>query len=93
MINESFGIENLAEELMISRSKLHRKIKSLSGITTSEFVNLVRIKKAVELITKENYMFSEVAYQVGFSSQSYFNRCFKKVYNVTPKEYFAKNNK
>jgi signal transduction histidine kinase/ligand-binding sensor domain-containing protein/DNA-binding response OmpR family regulator len=93
MMNESFGIENLAEELMISRSKLHRKIKSLSGITTSEFVNLVRIKKAVELITKENYMFSEVAYQVGFSSQSYFNRCFKKVYNVTPKEYFAKNNK
>lgn len=91
--DESFSMDKLAEELMISRSKLHRKIKSLSGITTSEFVNLVRIKKAVELITQENYLFSEVAFQVGFSSQSYFNRCFKKVYNVTPKEYFAKETK
>nr|WP_319509536.1 two-component regulator propeller domain-containing protein [uncultured Draconibacterium sp.] len=89
LTEESFSMEALAEELMISRSKLHRKIKSLSGITTSEFVNLVRIKKAVELITTENYRFNEVAYLVGFSSQSYFNRCFKKVYNVTPKEYFS----
>lgn len=87
---ENFSIEVLADELMISRSKLHRKIKSLSGLTTTDFVNLVRIKKAVELITKEDYRFNEVAFQVGFSSQSYFNRCFKKVYKVTPKAYFDK---
>ena len=47
-----------------------------------------RIKKAVELIKKENYLFNEVAYQVGFNSQSYFTKCFKKVYKSTPKEYF-----
>jgi len=87
---ENFSIEVLADELMISRSKLHRKIKSLSGLTTTDFVNLVRIKKAVELITKKDYRFNEVAFQVGFSSQSYFNRCFKKVYKVTPKAYFDK---
>jgi YesN/AraC family two-component response regulator len=89
--SETFGMEILAKELMISRSQLHRKIKSLSGVTTSDFVNLVRIKKAVELINKENYLFNEVAYHVGFSSQSYFNKCFKKVYNATPKEYFEKH--
>ncbi|WP_372775097.1 two-component regulator propeller domain-containing protein [Mangrovibacterium sp.] len=87
---EDFNMDSLAEELVISRSNLHRKIKALSGVTTSEFVNLVRIKKAVELVTANNYRFNEVAYQVGFSSQSYFNRCFKKVYNMTPKEYFEK---
>lgn len=86
--NENFKLEKLAEELMLSRSQLHRKIKSLSGVTTSDFVNLVRIKKAVELIKKENYLFNEVAFKVGFSSQSYFTKCFKKVYHVTPKEYF-----
>jgi len=91
--DENFGMEMLADELKISRSQLHRKIRSLSGATTSDFVNLVRIKKAVELITKENYRFNEVAFQVGFSSQSYFNRCFKKVYDVSPKEYFSETQK
>jgi AraC-like DNA-binding protein len=74
---------------MISRSKLHRKIKSLSGVTTSDFVNLVRLKKAIALITEKDYRLNEVAFLVGFSSQSYFNRCFKKVYGVSPKEYFS----
>ena len=91
--DENFGMEMLAEELMISRSQLHRKIKALSGETTSDFVNLIRIKKAVELIKKENYLFNEVAFHVGFSSQSYFTKCFKKVYNSTPKDYFAKPEK
>lgn len=93
LLNENFDMEHLAEELMISRSQLHRKIKSISGTTTSEFVNLVRIKKAVELIENGNYLFNEVAYQVGFSNQSYFNKCFKKVYNVTPREYFSEVSK
>ena len=57
-------------------------------MSTSEFVNLVRIEQAVKLVKEENFSFSEVAYKVGFSSQSYFTRCFKKVYEVSPKEYF-----
>lgn len=87
--NENFSMDTLAHELMISRSQLHRKIKSISGKTTSEFVNLVRLKKAVELIETGNYLFNEVAFQVGFSNQSYFNKCFKKVYGAAPKEYFS----
>jgi len=80
---------------MISRSNLQRKIKSHSGLTTTDFVNLIRIKYAVKLIIEENCCFSEETYKVGFSSQSYFTRCLKIVYNVSPKEYFKnlKNNK
>ncbi|HKJ78892.1 MAG TPA: response regulator, partial [Prolixibacteraceae bacterium] len=89
IMSDNFSMESLAEELMLSRSQLHRKIKSISGSTTSEFVNLVRIKKAVELIENNNYRFNEVAYRVGFSNQPYFNKCFKKVYGVSPKEYFS----
>jgi len=88
LTNENFSLEKLTEELLISRSNLHRKIKSLSGLNTTDFVNLIRIKYAVKLILEENCRFSEVTYKVGFSSQSYFTRCFKKVYNVSPKEYF-----
>ncbi|QCX00979.1 response regulator [Aggregatimonas sangjinii] len=86
--DEDFSLEKLAEELMISRSNLHRKIKSLSGLSTTGFINLIRIECAVKLVREKNYRFNEVAYRVGFSSQSYFTRCFKKVYKVTPQEYF-----
>ncbi|WP_372772061.1 two-component regulator propeller domain-containing protein [Mangrovibacterium sp.] len=85
--DENFDVETLASELMISRSQLHRKIKSLSGTTTTDFVNLIRIKKAVEFIENENQQYNEVAFRVGFNSPSYFNKCFKKVYGITPKEY------
>ncbi|WP_066630604.1 hybrid sensor histidine kinase/response regulator transcription factor [Labilibacter marinus] len=88
---ENFGIEMLTEELMISRSQLHRKIKSLSGLSTSDFVNLVRVKLAIELVKTSNCTFNEVAFKVGFSSQSYFTKCFKKAYNTTPKAYFYKH--
>lgn len=88
---ENFTMEKLAENLMISRSQLHRKIKLISGVTTTEYVNWVRVTKAVELITTEKCYFNEIAFRVGYSSQSYFTKCFKKVYNVTPKEYFSSN--
>jgi len=86
--DEHFSLDMLVKELMISKSNLHRKIKSLSGLSTSEFVNLVRIKYAVKIIKEENCRFNEVAFRLGFNTQSYFTRCFKKVYNVSPQEYF-----
>ncbi len=53
---------------------------------------MIKVKLAVELIEESNYSFSEVAFKLGFSSKSYFTRCFKKVYNSTPKAYFEKDN-
>lgn len=89
LMTENFGMDKLAEEMMMSRSQLYRKIKALSGYTTSDFVNLIRIRRAVELIQSGNYRLNEVAFLVGYNSQSYFTKCFKKIYKVTPKEYFA----
>ena len=86
--NEKYGIDPLADELRISRSQLHRKIKALSGMSTSEFVNLVRIQKAEHLISNGKHTLSDVAHLVGFSNHSYFSQCFKKVYGVSPKDYF-----
>ncbi len=93
MMEENFGIDVLIKELMISRSQLHRKIKTLSGMTTSEYINMVKMQKAVEYIKSSEYTFNEIAFKLGFSSQSYFTRCFKKVYKITPKEYFEKGMK
>ncbi len=90
ILDENFSMDFLADELMVSRSHLYRKIKSLSGLTSSDFVNMIRVKKAVELLVKKQYRFNEVAFQVGFNSQPYFNKCFKKVYGTTPKKYLER---
>lgn len=89
--DETFSIDELCESLNISRASLHRKIKSLTKMTTSEFLKVYRLRKAVLLLQQKNITISEAAYKTGFGSPSYFTRCFKEVYSVTPTEYLQKN--
>ncbi|MEE1899784.1 ATP-binding protein [Flavobacterium rakeshii] len=88
--DETFSMEDLASSLNMSRTSLHRKIKSLTNMSTGEIVKVYRLKKAV-LLLHENYNISEVAYKTGFGSPSYFTKCFKEVYSLTPTEYLQKN--
>lgn len=85
--NEEFTVEELSSEIGLSRSQLHRKLINLTNRSTSEYIRLYRIKKASELLSTNQYQVDEIAYRVGFNSPSYFSTCFKKVYNVPPKEY------
>lgn len=82
-----FGVEKLAELVFMSRSSLHRKIKALTDITPTDFIKVIRLKKAAELIHEKNYRANEVCYLVGINSPSYFNKLFQKQFNMTPKEY------
>ena len=72
--------------MFLSRSKLYRKIKALTGETANEFIRKVRFKKAKQIIQNSNYTISEVCYKVGFSSPSYFTKCFKDHFGVLPTE-------
>jgi signal transduction histidine kinase/ligand-binding sensor domain-containing protein/CheY-like chemotaxis protein len=90
MIESEFNGDALAYELGISRMGLHRKIKALTGQTTGEFIRNIRLKKACELLSAHGKNISEVCYEVGFNSPSYFTTCFTEVYKMTPSEY-AKN--
>jgi YesN/AraC family two-component response regulator len=85
----NFGVEMLAETLFMSRSSLHRKVKALSGLTTTDYIRLIRLKKAAELIQEGEYRIGEVCYLVGINSSSYFIKLFQKQFGMTPKE-FAK---
>lgn len=87
MIDSEFSGNNLAKELNISRMGLHRKIKALTGQTTGEFIRNLRLKKAHDLLTVEGKNVSEVCYEVGFSSPSYFSTCFNVLYKMSPSEY------
>lgn len=90
MIESEFNGDALAYELGISRMGLHRKIKALSGQSTGEFIRNIRLKKACELLVIQGKNISEVCYDVGFNSPSYFTTCFTEVYKMTPKEYVKK---
>lgn len=84
--NDNFGVEELSAVLLISRTSLHRKIKSITGMSTSEMLRAYRLSKALPLL-KENFTVAEVAYKTGFASPSYFTRSFKEVYGITPSDF------
>ncbi len=85
--NSEFSADNFAAEIGISRMQLHRKLKSLLGVTATEFLRNERLKTAAKLLKEGNGNISEIAYSVGFNDVSYFSKCFKEVYNCTPTEY------
>ena len=76
--NELFGVTELARELGMSRSNLHRKIKSSSGSSVSRFIRQVRLERALEMLQEPDTGVAEVAYKVGFGSPNYFSKCFLK---------------
>ena len=84
--DNNLNVENLADELLLSRSKLYRKIKALTGLTANEFIRNVRLEKSKEILENSEFSISEICYKVGFSSPSYFTKCFKIQYGVLPKE-------
>lgn len=84
--NDKFGVSELAEEVGMSRSNLLRKIKKLTNQSVSQFVREVRLQKALTLIKQNTCTVSEVSYQVGFSSVSYFIKCFREFYGYSPGE-------
>ena len=81
--------ENLASHLLMSPGHTWRKIKSLTGQSTNEFIRTIRLKKAIKLMDENNLNVSEIAYQVGFTSPAYFTKCFKKHYGKSPSAYIS----
>jgi len=73
----------------MSRMQLHRKLKALTGHSVGEFVRIQRLVRASDMLAKTDSNISEVCYQTGFTSLSYFAKCFKKQFGTTPKDYAA----
>lgn len=91
MDDEEFSVEGLAKEVGMSRGQLHRKLKALTNQSTSEFIRNFRLQRAAELIKQNAGNIAEIAYEVGFSSQAYFTRCFQEQFNCSPTEYRKRN--
>lgn len=85
--DETFDIKALCRSLYISRMQLHRKIKALTGKSTSHYVRSLRLRKAKTLLLSTDKTITEIAYEVGFNSQSYFSSSFLEEYGQSPQEY------
>ncbi len=87
MSDSDFNVEKLCQLMAMSRMNLHRKLHAITGKAASEFIREVRMKRAGQLLASGSKRISEVMYETGISSNYHFNKYFKEMYGVSPKEY------
>lgn len=93
MMNTDFNVEMLVKEMGYSRSNLYSKFKEITGLSSSEFIRNIKLKRAVQLFEQSDYSVKEIMYMTGFNTASYFAKCFKKQFGVIPSEYVSQNQK
>ena len=89
--SEQFGAEELAHQIGLSRSQIHRRLHQIKGQSITQFIREIRLKEAHRLLKINAGTASEIAYQVGFGSPTYFNKCFHEYYGYTPGELKGSN--
>ena len=85
--DSNIGADDYNKNLGISKSKLYRTMKPIIGKSINGFIKEYRLNKALELLVKQSSNISEIAYQTGFSSPTYFSKCFLEAYGITPSKY------
>jgi DNA-binding response OmpR family regulator/nitrogen-specific signal transduction histidine kinase len=91
--NENFSVEVLCKEIGMSRTQLHRKVKSVTNQSTTEFIRNYRLQLAAEFLKQDSGNIAEISNRVGFGSQAYFTKLFQELYGVTPLDYKKQLNK
>ena len=87
LANPDLNVQFLADQLSMSRSSLFNKVKTLLAVTPNELIQAIRLSTAARLLQERKYRISEVSEMTGFSSSSYFAKCFQKQYGMKPAEY------
>ena len=90
MSDSDFNVEKMCDEVGVSRTQLHRKLKEITGVPTSEFLRNIRLNEAARLIKEGKINITQVSYMVGFANNSHFSTAFKKYFGMSPTEYAAK---
>lgn len=90
MGDSDFNVEKMCDEVGVSRTQLHRKLKEMTGVPTSEFLRNIRLNEAARLIREHKINITQVSYMVGFANNSHFSTAFKKYFGMSPTEYAAR---
>ena len=88
--NGDLVVDNLVQEMAVSRSVFFKKLKSLTGLAPVEFIKEMRVKRAAQLIETGEFNMTQIAYMVGINDPRYFSKCFKQRFGMTPTEYKEK---
>ena len=89
--DEHYTVEQLSSDMCMSRMTFYRKIQSATGQKPTEFIRTIRLRRAAELLREGRMNITEVSYATGFSSVSYFSRCFRAMYSVSPTQFVEKS--
>jgi signal transduction histidine kinase/DNA-binding response OmpR family regulator len=92
LVESTFNTDDFCKSINMSRMQLHRKLKALFNMTTTEFIRSQRLKLAADLLKTSDVTVSQVGYSVGFNDPAYFSKRFKEVYNCTPTQYAKRDN-
>ena len=90
--NNQYSVEEIGRDLCISRMTFYRKIQSLTGQSPTEFIRTIRLRRAAEMLREGRLSVTEVSFAAGFSSVSYFSRCFRTMYGVPPTQFIGLRN-
>lgn len=89
--NTEFDSDLFASQIFLSRSQLHRRIQSITGQSTGEFIRTIRLKKAAQLILDKKLSVTQIAFEVGFNSPSHFSKAFKQMFDCLPSEFIDRS--
>jgi len=87
----NFSVEELSEEVGMSRGHLYKKLISLTGKSPIEFIRIIRLKRSLQYLKESQMNVAEIAYEVGFNSPKIFSKYFKEEFGMTPSEYIKNN--
>lgn len=90
LADPNFSVQTLAKEMCVSRSGLFAKVRDSIGITPNKMINNARLEMASELLDRKEQSINEICYTVGFSSPSYFSKCFFKRFGMTPHDWMVR---
>ena len=90
LADENFSIDTLAEQMNMSRSNLHLKLKAITGKSAIDFIHKIRFNRACQLLKEGKYTVAEISFMVGYNTPSYFAARFKKYIGCLPTEYGKK---
>jgi AraC-like DNA-binding protein len=89
--DEHYSVEQLSADLCMSRMTFYRKIQSATGQKPTEFIRTIRLRRAAELLHEGRLTVSEICYATGFSSVSYFSRCFRTMFGISPTQFIEEH--
>ena len=87
MADTNFSVDEIAHQMNVGRTIFYKKVKGITGYSPNEYIRIIRMKKAAELLQEHTLTIAEVSYKVGINDPFYFSKCFKAQFGMAPSVY------